>query len=323
MYGVYLFSDDKVVIDKNLLGNKGANLVNLYRHGINVPLGFIISSDICKEYMESSAKGISIQQQKYVDTMLKKLSEATGKEINGQANPLIVSVRSGASVSMPGMLSTILNVGITEKLLETKNEKYLYEAYIRFIDGFGKTVYDISLEPDDNLYNENSHYRSMIAKKKKLFYELTHTHLEDDMYHNLEKAIMGIFNSWNGKNAVAYRKLKGIPDDIYTAVVVQEMKFGNYNTNSSGSGVVFTINPFSKKEGLYGEYIDGCQGEDIVSGVKDTKSIETLKEENEEIYNKLTEQVQKIQKLYAVPQDIEFTYEDGEVYILQTRDVRI
>ena len=319
---IFKFGDKGNNIDKEVMGNKGSNLIKLYQNGINVPDGFIISNALCRTFLESDDTVIQ-SKMKEIKKAINQLEKSSNTKLGDPHQPLILSIRSGASVSMPGMLSTILNFGITNETVEASKKMYLYESYINFLDSFSKCVYHVDLELNGNFDKNINTYNDIIKKKKELFYDQMGMCFEDNVWRNLEKAIEAVCHSWNNHNAIAYRKIQNIPDGLGTAIIIQEMKFGNFSANSSGSGIVFTKNPLTGDDELYGEYLPGEQGECLVSGLKNPKLIDLLKIENPSIYEQLVDQIQKIKSLFTKPQDIEFTYENDKLYILQTRDIKI
>lgn len=312
MQSIYPFTYNQENLDKEVLGNKGYNLLKLYQKGINVPRGFILTPAAKKQFFTDSF-------QKELKQAVEELRQETE---TSKLEPLIVSVRSGASVSMPGMLDTILNVGITEKKVESSKQEYLAEGYLNFLENFSKAVYNIDLsekeakDPSDPL----AIFEQVKQKKEELQTQLSEP-FEDVFFTNLSKAILAVFDSWHSPKAVGYRKKKGISDELSTAVVVQEMKFGNFN-KYSGTGIVFTKNPFTGVEELYGEYLVKQQGDAVVSGIVNTKPIQQLNIEFPAVYQQLEYAINQIKEIYTNPQDIEFTFEDGELFILQTRDIR-
>lgn len=322
MNDIVMFSDICDNLDKSKLGNKGANLIKMYRNGINVPYGFVITSVVCKEYFLNE-RSISDSHLKSIWAAFNKMGEKIEKKLGDKKKPLIFSVRSGAAVSMPGMMNTILNTGLSEEILLNQDKEYLYKAYLSFMDDYVESVMNIDLKKNKLEYGKNStYYRELILKKKEELRKKYSVDFDDNITQNIVSSIGAIFDSWKSEKAKSYRELKKISDDLYTAVVVQEMRFGNYN-EWSGSGVVFTENPITHEKELYGEYLTASQGEAVVFGQCDPKSIDELKTENEIVYEQLVDQARKIEELFGKPQDIEFTFEGGRLYILQSRDIRI
>ena len=324
--------------NKMLLGGKGANLCEMTQIGLNVPPGFTITTEACLAYLEQDElpKGAWDEVVKY----MKDLEKKTGKEFGGKENPLLVSVRSGSSMSMPGMMDTILNLGLNKTSLQaliklTNNPRFGYDAYRRFIQLFGK----IALGIDDRHFDE-----AMATMKKRVGaaqdVDLKAEHLEeladqfakivenhtgkpfpDDPYRQLEIAVGAVFRSWNGKRAIDYRKQFKITKAMAngTAVNVCTMVFGNMG-NDSGTGVGFTRNPGTGENQIYGEYLVNAQGEDVVAGIRTPKPIAEMEQDMPEIYRQLLELHNRLELHYKEVQDFEFTIERGTLYCLQTRN---
>ena len=310
---------------KDLLGNKGAQLAEMSRIGIPVPPGFIITTEACRDYFKSGNLNEIFEEAKKA---VKKLEEKTGKKFGGRENPLLVSVRSGAPVSMPGMMDTILNLGLTDEIVEEmakKNEWFAYDTYRRFIQMFGEIVVGI----------DGAKFEEIIEREKekegiKLDQELSVNALKElirefkkiveipEPEKQLYMAIEAVFNSWNNERAIHYRRINRLPDDLGTGVVIQTMVFGNLG-NDSGTGIVFTRNPANGENKIYGEFLLNAQGEDIVSGKRTPMPIEKLKEVMPHVYNELKKVAKKLERHYRDMQDIEFTIERKKLYILQTR----
>ncbi|MBC7081448.1 MAG: pyruvate, phosphate dikinase [Thermoplasmatales archaeon] len=319
---VYLFEEGNKEMSR-ILGNKGAHLCELVKIGVPVPPGFIISTDACRRYFEEGKISEDIREE--ILNALKKLEERTGKKFGGD-EPLLLSVRSGAPVSMPGMMDTIINLGMSEEIVEKISDKrFAYDAFRRFLAIFGKVAMGIDAKKFDELLDnkkkeegveEDSHLhlnalKEIVEEYKKIF-DLP------DPYEQLFIAISAVFNSWNNERAINYRKIKNIPHDLGTAVIVQVMVFGNLG-NDSCTGVIFTRNPSDGKNKIYGEFLINAQGEDIVSGKRTPLPIEKLKEINPNLYEEICNVSKKIERHYRDMQDIEFTVERGKLYILQTR----
>jgi pyruvate,orthophosphate dikinase len=324
--------------NKMLLGGKGANLCEMTQIGLNVPPGFTLTTAACLAYLEHDAlpKGLMEETIKY----MKDLEKKTGKTFGAGKNPLLVSVRSGSSMSMPGMMDTILNLGINKSSLQsliklTKNARFSYDAYRRFLQLFGK----IALGVDDKYFDE-----AMAAMKKKVgvtqdvdlsaenlsdlaeqFIKIIETRtgqpFPDDPYKQLEIAIAAVFRSWNGKRAIDYRRQFKITKDMAngTAVNICTMVFGNMG-NDSGTGVGFTRNPGTGENLIYGEYLVNAQGEDVVAGIRTPKAIAEMEQDMPEIYRQLIELHNRLESHYKEVQDFEFTIERGTLYCLQTRN---
>jgi len=324
--------------NKMLLGGKGANLCEMTQIGLNVPPGFTLSTAACLAYLEHDAlpKGLMEETIKY----MKDLEKKTGKTFGAGKNPLLVSVRSGSSMSMPGMMDTILNLGINKTSLQsliklTKNARFSYDAYRRFLQLFGK----IALGVDDKYFDE-----AMAAMKKKVgvtqdvdlsaenlstlaeqFIKIIETRtgqpFPEDPYKQLEISIAAVFRSWNGKRAIDYRRQFKITKDMAsgTAVNICTMVFGNMG-NDSGTGVGFTRNPGTGENLIYGEYLVNAQGEDVVAGIRTPKAIAEMEQDMPEIYRQLIELRNRLETHYKEVQDFEFTIERGTLYCLQTRN---
>lgn len=320
MYGFWEKDD---CLSKKLLGNKGFNLQMMYKNGITIPDGFIVPTTICNEYY-SLGKKLSDKCKTKLKDKCRELERVTGKRFGDIDNPLFVSIRSGAEVSMPGMLDTILNVGITKDMVFRTKETYLLRGYITFLNEYFKGVYGIdSKEKDDDALKKTEYqYKEIIQRKMDKFLDVTGKEFDDSIDDIIEKAICLVFDSWEKPQAKLYRSNKNIREDMYTAVVVQEMKFGNIN-EKSGSGVLFTKNPITGEDELYGEYIQNGQGVEVVNGIAKTEPVEHMEQNLHMVYRKLIHEVEKIKKIYVNPQDVEFTFENEEVYILQTRDARV
>jgi len=315
---------------KNLLGNKGAQLSEMTKIGIPVPPGFIISTRACVEYLSSKKINDEIVQQ--VKEAMKKLEESTRKKFGSENNPLLISVRSGAPISMPGMMDTILNLGLTDEIVEnlakTTNEWFAYDTYRRFIQMFGSIVNGIDENKFEKIIEEEKK-RENVKKDQ----QLSVNALKRIIMHYKEivdvpppekqlfMAIEAVFKSWNNERAINYRRLNNLPNDLGTGVVIQAMVFGNLG-NDSCTGIVFTRNPANGKNNLYGEFLLNAQGEDIVSGKRTPLSIEKMKDIMPEIYDELNKVAKNLEKHYKDMQDIEFTVEKKKLYILQTRTAK-
>lgn len=323
MKRVYLFDEgNKSMI--NLLGGKGGNLSEMKKINLPIPEGIIISTEACKEYYKKG-KVLNEELRDEVLEQINKLEKLTGKKFEGE-KPLLVSVRSGAPVSMPGMMDTILNLGMNDKVVENmihlfKNEDFVFELYYRFIEMFSEIVMGIEREKfcklKENLSGKID--KNFIEKAKNLYCIESGEKFPESAKEQLFMAINSIFNSWENERAKTYRKLNRIDEDMGTAVVVQEMVFGNLN-DESGTGVVFTRNPSTGDKEIFGEYILKAQGEDIVAGIRTPEPIVALKEKLPEVYEELLKVVDILEKHNKDMQDIEFTIEDKKLFILQTRN---
>ncbi len=336
---VYFFGNGKAEGNgkmKDLLGGKGAGLAEMTNLKIPVPAGFTITTEACNEFFKNKKKfppGMWDQVLKN----LKKVEKAMGMKFGDPKNPLLVSVRSGAKFSMPGMMDTVLNLGLNETTMQalikkTNNERFAYDSYRRFIAMFGsivmgidKKVFDNALEKlkkekgvqlDTELTTED--LKELVNEFKKLYREHTGTDFPENPLEQLKLAIMAVFGSWFGERAVKYRKLNDIPDDLGTACNVQAMVFGNMGDNS-GTGVGFTRDPSTGKKRFFAECLINAQGEDVVAGIRTPLHINELKKKMPKVYNELLKITKKLEKHYKDMLDIEFTIQEGKLYMLQTR----
>ncbi|HXG94323.1 MAG TPA: pyruvate, phosphate dikinase [Blastocatellia bacterium] len=337
---VYLFANGKADGRgdmKDLLGGKGAGLAEMTNAGLPVPPGFTITTEACNAYYATGQKFPEGMWQQALEA-LKEIERATGKKFGDASNPLLVSVRSGAKFSMPGMMDTVLNLGLNDETVEglarlTNNERFAYDAYRRFIQMFGKIVLGIDGELFDHAFEAakrkakakldtdlNAKQLKQICKDfKKIIRSQTGSGFPTDPYRQLEEAVKAVFRSWNGDRAIAYRRREKIPDDLGTAVNVVTMVFGNMG-NDSGTGVAFTRNPATGEKKLFGDYLTNAQGEDVVAGIRTPKHIDELKKEMPEIYDQFVEVAEKLERHYKDMQDLEFTIERGRLWMLQTRN---
>ncbi len=319
-----------------LLGGKGAGLAEMTNAGLPVPPGFTITTEACSAYFRSGEvlpEGLWDQ----VMEALRRLEEVTGRTFGGGEHPLLVSVRSGAKVSMPGMMDTILNLGLNDETVEalareSGDERFAYDAYRRFLQMFSSVVLGISDERFEEALNElkrrrgveldtelgASDWRQLTETFKAIVRREMGEEFPQDPYHQLRLAIEAVFRSWNTKRAIDYRNAAGIPHDLGTAVNVVTMVFGNMGWDS-GTGVLFTRDPRTGEKVLYGEYLLNAQGEDVVAGIRNTKPIAELSRELPEVYNQLVEVAGKLERHYRDMQDVEFTIERGRLWLLQTR----
>ena len=325
-----------------LLGGKGAGLSEMTRLKLPVPPGFTITTEVCNKYYENGRK-LPKDVMPAVMKNIVKMEKKTGKKWNSTKNPLLVSVRSGAAISMPGMMDTILNLGLNEKTVEgfaqqTKNPRFSWDSYRRFIQLFGKVVFGVNDEKfdhvldsakskqgvtDDSKLNVES-LKKIVAKYKKICEDHTKRKFPDTPNEQLELAIEAVFKSWMGERAVVYREKNGITKDIAngTAVNIVTMVFGNMGDDSA-TGVVFTRNGHNGKREIEGEYLTNAQGEDVVAGVRTGKNVELLKKEMPKSHKELSSACAKLEKHFREPQDIEFTIEQGKFYLLQTRTAKM
>lgn len=338
---VYFFGNKQTEGDasqKFLLGGKGANLAEMSKIGIPVPPGFTISTEVCKYFYDNNKKYPETLN-KEVSTNLKKLENSTGKKFGDTKNPLLVSVRSGAASSMPGMMDTILNLGLNEKVVDsiaksTNNPRFAWDSYRRFIQMYGNVVENIDHEKFEHIITEVKakkaikedvdmtapDWQEVVSGYKKIFKIEKNREFPDDAQTQLWGAIGAVIGSWNNARAITYRKLNHIDESkvFGTAVNIQSMVFGNLGVDS-GTGVAFTRNPATGENVSYGEYLMNAQGEDVVAGIRTPKHLDSLKEDNEVAYKELISIFNKLEKHYRDMQDVEFTIENGKLYILQTR----
>ncbi len=332
---VYFFDEGKAQM-KSILGGKGAGLTEMTRIGFPVPQGFTISTEVCIEYYKNNCQypeGLKEQ----ITEKLNQLEKVSKKKLGDPKNPLLVSVRSGAAISMPGMMDTVLNLGLNDITIqgiikETNNERFAFDSYRRFIQMFGNVVLGVEHDKFEHLLEEikkelkikldneinTEGLKKLMEKYKDLVKKETGKDFPQEPKVQLEMAIDAVFNSWNNKRAITYRRINKIPDDLGTAVNVQEMVFGNMG-DDSGTGVGFTRNPSTGEREYYGEYLLNAQGEDVVAGIRTPLPLLNLKDDLPEVYQELTKVVHLLEKNYRDVQDYEFTIEKGKLYLLQTR----
>lgn len=333
---VYLFNEGNSDM-RNILGGKGANLAEMTIIGLPVPFGFTISTQACNDYYKAGKK-ISDTVEQQILAALEQLEEKTGKKLGDVTNPLLVSVRSGSVFSMPGMMDTVLNLGMNDETVNavarlTNNERFAYDSYRRFIQMFSNVVLGIDLFYFEQLLEETREkkgykvdpeltaedWQEVIAGYKAIVKRQKKIEFPQNPQEQLFLAIRAVFDSWNNQRAIVYRRIHKIPDSLGTAVNVQSMVFGNMG-NDSGTGVAFTRNPSTGEHQLYGEYLMNAQGEDVVAGIRTPEAIHVLEKEMPDVYKKLLATCQLLEKHYQDMQDIEFTIERGELFILQTRN---
>jgi len=333
---IYFFEEGSKDM-QNLLGGKGAGLSEMTRIGLPVPPGFTITTDACKVFIKKNDFPEGLWEE--VLSSMKKLEEKTGKGFGDEKNPLLVSVRSGAPVSMPGMMDTVLNVGLNDKTIKglienTKNERFAWDAYRRLVQMFGKIVLGVpGKEFDDAMDEIKKKYGrkndvDLTAQELKELVEIFKKIIKDhgmefpqDPYKQLELSIKAVFESWNNERAKVYRKLNNIPEDLCTAVSIVTMVFGNMGFDSA-TGVAFTRDPSTGEKVLYGEYLPNAQGEDVVAGIRTPKPIKELEKDIPSAYKELVRAAEILEKHYRDVQDIEFTIERGKFYLLQTRSAK-
>lgn len=333
---VYQFSEGNGAM-RELLGGKGANLAEMTRLGLPVPQGFTVTTEACTLYYENGER-ISEEIQKQIFDAVDELERVTGKRFGDTSSPMLVSVRSGARVSMPGMMDTVLNLGINDDVAEsltqlTGNPRFVYDSYRRFIQMFSDVVlglpknsfeaeitklkerkgvtYDSELDTDDMKF--------LVGRFKEIYKELTNSEFPTDPKIQLIEAVKAVFRSWNTPRAISYRRLNDIPSWWGTAVNVQSMVFGNMG-NDSGTGVAFSRDPATGENKLYGEFLMNAQGEDVVAGIRTPMPIESLKEVSQSAYEEFAALAKKLEMHFKDMQDMEFTIEKGKLYMLQTRN---
>ena len=333
---VYAFSEGNKEM-RNLLGGKGANLAEMTSIGLPVPRGFTITTEACNKYYDSGKK-IDKEVEKQIFDHLTELEKVSGKKFGSKKNPLLVSVRSGARASMPGMMDTVLNLGLTDEVAvefakETGNKRFTYDSYRRFIQMFADVVKGYpksSFERVLDEYKESKNVKfdtdlnaedmyDITFKFKEIYKELAGEDFPQEPKVQLLEAVKAVFRSWMNDRAIYYRKMNDIPASWGTAVNVQEMVYGNLG-DDSGTGVAFTRNPSTGENKLYGEYLINAQGEDVVAGIRTPQSIETLEKVMPEVYKEFVETANTLEKHYKDMQDMEFTIEKGKLFMLQTRN---
>ncbi|MDT2735827.1 pyruvate, phosphate dikinase [Enterococcus pseudoavium] len=332
---VYLFSEGSKE-QRDLLGGKGANLAEMTKLGLPVPTGFTVTTEACLHYLNHGNQLIA-EMKEQVMTAVEKLSLKTGKRFNDLENPLLVSVRSGSKFSMPGMMDTVLNLGLNDQTVvalasNSQNERFAYDCYRRLLQMFGNVVMGLdnnefenritALKKVNGLNFDNEltadHWKQIVSEYKEIYRKQLKREFPQDPIEQLYLAIEAVFGSWNNQRAKTYRRLHDISDDLGTAVNIQEMVFGNFG-DSSGTGVVFSRNPSLGDPGLFGEYLINAQGEDVVAGVRTPKPIQVLADELPEQFQQLKEICENLEKHYHDMQDVEFTIEREKLFILQTR----
>jgi pyruvate,orthophosphate dikinase len=332
---VYVFSEGNAQM-KNLLGGKGANLAEMTRIGLPVPPGVTITTEACKEFYRQGAK-FPTGMEDQVRQGIRSVETAMGKTFGDEKDPLLFSVRSGAPVSMPGMMDTILNLGLTDTSVEglaakTGNERFAWDCYRRFIQMFGDVAMHVpgekfeqaleqlkeekGVELDTEL--DAAALKELVARYKGIYREHVGDEFPQDPYKQLFAAVHAVFASWNNERAKVYRRLNKISDELGTAVNIQAMVFGNMG-DTSGTGVAFTRNPSTGEKVLYGEYLVNAQGEDVVAGIRTPKPISLLEEDMPAVFAEFKRLAELLENHYRDMQDIEFTVQEGKLFILQTR----
>jgi len=333
---VYLFSEGNASM-RNLLGGKGANLAEMTGLGLPVPRGFTITTEACTRFYQDG-KVIAKEIEDEIFATLSKTEEIVGKKFGDPENPFLVSVRSGARVSMPGMMDTILNLGLNDEVVEglsklTQNPRFAYDSYRRFIMMFSDVVMGIDRLKFEKLMDaikeekgvtsdtdlDAGDLKKLVEQYKELYHKEMGVPFPQDPRVQLMEAVKAVFRSWDNPRAIVYRRLNDIPSDWGTAVNVQEMVYGNMG-NDSGTGVAFTRDPSTGEKKLYGEFLMNAQGEDVVAGIRTPQQIEVLKEINPDVYNQFVDIANKLESHYRDMQDMEFTIERGKLFMLQTRN---
>ena len=333
---VYKFSEGNKDM-RELLGGKGANLAEMTKAGMPVPQGFTVSTEACTQYYADGRK-INEEIQKEIFANLADLEELVGKKFGDVNNPLLVSVRSGARASMPGMMDTILNLGLNDQSVEglaklTNNPRFAYDSYRRFVQMFSDVVMELPKSEFEKIIDEMKEakgvtqdidldaddMKALVEKFKSLYKAHQGKEFPQDPKEQLIEAVRAVFRSWDNPRANVYRRMNEIPYDWGTAVNVQCMAFGN-SGNNSGTGVAFTRNPATGEKGLFGEYLINAQGEDVVAGIRTPSPIAKLHEEMPEVYDQFVEISTRLENHYKDMQDMEFTIENGKLYMLQTRN---
>ena len=301
---------------RELLGGKGIGLAEMTQLGLPVPAGFTITTEACRAYMRSGGTVEGLEEE--VANHIQRLEERTGKRFGDAADPLLVSVRSGAAISMPGMMDTILNVGLNDESVlglarSTGNDEFAQDCYRRLIQMFGETV--------DGIPHERFSVDDTAEQAREIYERETGGGFPQDAREQLQRAITAVFDSWKSPRAQVYRQTYGIPDDLGTAVNVVQMVFGNKG-NRSATGVCFTRDPSTGEQGVYGEYLLNAQGEDVVAGTRTPQPLAELREHLPEAYDQLLETLETLERHYRDMQDTEFTVEEGRLYLLQTRTAK-
>ena len=333
---VYLFNEGNAEM-KNLLGGKGANLAEMTNLGLPIPQGFTVTTEACTDYYNSGKK-ITDEIKNQIFEALTKLEEEQGKKFGNESDPLLVSVRSGARVSMPGMMDTILNLGLNDVSVEgfakkTGNARFAYDSYRRFIQMYSDVVMEVNKSFFEKIIDELKHEKGikfdselttedlqeLVKRFKKVYSDhMNGEEFPQDVNEQLMGAVKAVFRSWDNPRANVYRRMNDIPSDWGTAVNIQTMVFGNMG-DTSGTGVAFTRNPSTGEKGIYGEYLINAQGEDVVAGVRTPQPIAKLAEDLPECYKEFIEIAQRLENHYKDMQDMEFTIQEGKLYFLQTR----
>ena len=333
---VYLFKEGNASM-KELLGGKGANLAEMTSLGMPIPQGFTITTEACNKYYDDDEQ-ISKEILEQIDSALIYLEDYTGKKLGSKEKPLLVSVRSGARASMPGMMDTVLNLGMNDEVVQTfaeKNRRFAFDSYRRFIQMYSDVVKEIPKKLFEDAIDTKKQQRNLkldtdmdandledlVKVFKGIYRDYLHEEFPQDTKLQLIESIKAVFRSWNNPRAITYRKLNDIPSDWGTAVNIQAMVFGNMGEDC-GTGVAFSRNPINGKKEVFGEFLMNAQGEDVVAGIRTPQSIDTLKYINKQAYDEFVKFADRLEKHYKDMQDMEFTIEHGKLYMLQTRNAK-
>ncbi|MFP4497095.1 MAG: PEP/pyruvate-binding domain-containing protein, partial [Vulcanimicrobiota bacterium] len=332
---VYLFNEGAKEL-KDLLGGKGANLAEMTKMGFPVPQGFTITTKTCIEYQQTGKLPDGLDAE--VENGMKYIEDQMGMKFGDAENPLLVSVRSGAKISMPGMMDTVLNLGLNDTTVEglikkTDNPRFAYDAYRRFIMMFGDVVTGVSKNKFDEVFKKRRNelgykfdyevpaedLKKVVEDFKQIYKKALGQDFPEDVNVQLKMAVEAVFKSWNNDRAIIYRDREGIPHDLGTAVNVQAMVYGNMGENS-GTGVCFTRSSQDGTKGITGDFLINAQGEDVVAGVRNTQPITDMQKSHPELYEQLEQICKKLELHYKDMQDMEFTIQEGKLYMLQTRN---
>jgi pyruvate,orthophosphate dikinase len=335
---VYDF-DERSEGGRELLGGKGIGLAEMTQLGVPVPAGFTVTTDACRAYMQNG-KELPTGLEPEIEEHLRALEEKTGKRFGDPSDPLLVSVRSGAAVSMPGMMDTILNLGLNDESVEglgktTGNRRFAYDSYRRLIQMYGEVVGGIDAQRFEHALTELKKERgvqqdvelsaedlqSLVGTFERIYKDETGHPFPQDAKEQLARAVRAVFDSWDTPRAQVYRRANRIPDDLGTAVNVVQMVFGNKGSES-GTGVAFTRDPSTGEQGLYGEFLADAQGEDVVAGIRTPEPLEAMQKRLPDAFEQLLEMMRRLEGHYRDVQDVEFTVEDGRLYLLQTRSAK-
>jgi pyruvate,orthophosphate dikinase len=324
---------------RELLGGKGIGLAEMTQLGVPVPAGFTVTTDACRAYM-ANGKAVPDGLESEIADHLRALEQKSGKRFGDSSDPLLVSVRSGAAVSMPGMMDTILNLGLNDEAVEglaasTGNARFAFDSYRRLIQMYGEVVDGVDAERFENALSElkaergaqqdvdltGDDLKELVGTFKRIYEEDAGSPFPQDAEEQLRRAVLAVFDSWETPRAQVYRRAHRIPEDIGTAVNVVQMVFGNKGAQS-GTGVAFTRDPSTGEQGLYGEFLADAQGEDVVAGIRTPQPLEEMQKVLPDAFDRLLETMRRLEEHYRDMQDIEFTVEDGRLYLLQTRSAK-